>query len=222
VEQREDRMGLQASSHAQDATLFELSFEQCAAKRLQSRQEAEELHAKVFAQWEEIRQLESAVDRLKQLHASAPQQDDLKAVASFPEQVLEGRSWYYPTLHAKVVQPFGFKKVHYVSKGVLLESAGAEVRAIGAGKVLFQGILPGLGLALLVDHGLVATGEGERAKSEKLYSLLGHLESTKVDRGDGVEAAQVVGTMRQQVYLEVRRGSVPFDPLRGDLQWVGN
>lgn len=91
-------------------------------------------------------------------------------------------------------------------------SAGTEVRAPASGRVLYADWLPGMGLLLVLDHG------------GGIMSLYGHNEQLfkkvgeQVARGDVLSAAGDTGLNgRNGVYLEIRNGKTPVDP----LNWLG-
>jgi septal ring factor EnvC (AmiA/AmiB activator) len=92
--------------------------------------------------------------------------------------------------------------------GVMIESArGTEVRALYDGRVAYADWLPGMGLLLIVDHG-------------GYMSLYAHNEQLFKGAGDRVEGGEVVATVgdsggRSQpgLYLEIRRGAQPLDPV---------
>ena len=92
--------------------------------------------------------------------------------------------------------------------GVLIEAGrGTEVRALYEGRVAYSDWLPGMGLLLIIDHG-------------GYMSLYAHNEQLFKAVGDRVEGGEVVATVgdsggRSQpgLYLEIRRGAVPVDPV---------
>ncbi len=92
--------------------------------------------------------------------------------------------------------------------GVLIEAGrGTEVRALYEGRVAYSDWLPGMGLLLIIDHG-------------GYMSLYAHNEQLYKSVGDRVEGGEVVATVgdsggRSQpgLYLEIRRGAVPVDPV---------
>lgn len=92
--------------------------------------------------------------------------------------------------------------------GVLIEAGrGTEVRALYEGRVAYSDWLPGMGLLLIIDHG-------------GYMSLYAHNEQLYKSVGDRVEGGEVVATVgdsggRSQpgLYLEIRRGAIPIDPV---------
>ncbi len=92
--------------------------------------------------------------------------------------------------------------------GVMIETArGTDVRALYDGRVAYADWLPGMGLLLIIDHG-------------GYMSLYAHNEQLFKSAGDRVEGGEVVATVgdsggRSQpgLYLEIRRGATPVDPV---------
>ena len=99
------------------------------------------------------------------------------------------------------------------SKGVFIKTeAGAEVRAVAAGRVVFADYLRGFGNLLIVDHG------------DQYLSIYGNNETLLKHAGDAVTAGDVVsltgnssGDDRTGLYFELRFRGKPFDP----MGWVG-
>lgn len=92
--------------------------------------------------------------------------------------------------------------------GVLIAApAGAEIRTIRAGKVVYADWLPGLGLLLVLDHG------------GGYLSLYGHNQDLSREVGDRVSAGDLLahvgdtgGQARPALYYEVRRNGRPVNP----------
>ena len=92
--------------------------------------------------------------------------------------------------------------------GVLIETRrGSEVRALYEGRVAYSDWLPGMGLLMIVDHG-------------GYMSLYAHNEQLYKAAGDRVEGGEVIATAgdsggrsRPGLYLEIRRGAQPVDPV---------
>ena len=92
--------------------------------------------------------------------------------------------------------------------GVLIEAGrGSEVRALYEGRVAYSDWLPGMGLLMIIDHG-------------GYMSLYAHNEQLYKAAGDRVEGGEVIATVgdsggRSQpgLYLEIRRGATPVDPV---------
>lgn len=89
--------------------------------------------------------------------------------------------------------------------GVVLKARPeAPVRAPWWGKVAFAGPLAGYGLVAVIDHG------------QRVHTVLAHLGSLAVVTGQEVQAGQVLGSVDRtgRLYLEVRQGAKPQNPLR--------
>lgn len=98
-------------------------------------------------------------------------------------------------------------------KGVFVRTeAGADVRAVAAGKVVFADDLRGFGNLVIVDHG------------DQYLSIYGNNETLLRHAGDAVKAGDVLaragdssGDGETGLYFELRFRGRPFDP----LSWTG-
>ena len=123
-------------------------------------------------------------------------------------------SWPWP-VKGEVLARFGQLRSGGPLKweGLMIGSAqGAQVRAPAAGRVLYADWLPGLGLLMVLDHG------------GGIMSLYGHNEQLYKKVGEQVSAGEVLSAVgdtglagRSGVYLEIRNGKQPVDP----LNWLG-
>jgi len=99
-----------------------------------------------------------------------------------------------------------------VAKGVFIRAPeGEQVRAVGAGRVVYADWMRGFGNLLIVDHG------------EAYLSIYGNNESLLKQTGDPVSLGEPLATVGQSggnaetgLYFELRYLGRPFDP----LQWV--
>jgi septal ring factor EnvC (AmiA/AmiB activator) len=97
-------------------------------------------------------------------------------------------------------------------KGIFIRAeAGAEVRAVGSGRVVFSDWLRGFGNLLVIDHG------------DGFLSVYGNNEALLRNVGDPVAVGDIVAlvgnTGRNEypgLYFELRFEGRPFDP----LTWV--
>ena len=156
--------------------------------------------------------LESLRQAMEQQSAQSRSSAGGKATPSAPPT---GRgSWPWP-LKGELLARFGQLRSGGPLKweGMVIGSGeGAEVRAPAAGRVLYADWLPGLGLLMVLDHG------------GGIMSLYGHNEQLfkkvgeQVTRGEVLSAAGDTGVNgRVGVYLEIRNGKTPVDP----LNWLG-
>lgn len=98
------------------------------------------------------------------------------------------------------------------TKGVFIRAPeGEQVRAIGAGRVVYADWMRGFGNLLIVDHG------------EAYLSVYGNNESLLKQTGDSVRLGEPLATVGQSggneetgLYFELRHLGRPFDP----LSWV--
>lgn len=84
---------------------------------------------------------------------------------------------------------------------------GSPVRSVHAGRVVYADWLPGLGLLVIVDHGM------------GYMSLYGHNEAILTESGAGVAAGQSIaqvgdsgGQRQSALYFEIREDGDPIDP----------
>jgi len=90
-------------------------------------------------------------------------------------------------------------------RGVVLEARpGAPVRSPWSGTVVYAAALAGYGKVVVLDHG------------QRVHTVLAHLGALSVEKGMHCEPGQVVGAVdgAGRLYLEVRRGARPVNPLR--------
>jgi len=98
------------------------------------------------------------------------------------------------------------------NKGVFIRAPeGEQVRAVGAGRVVYSDWMRGFGNLLIVDHG------------EAFMSIYGNNESLLKQTGDTVTLGEPLATVGHSggneetgLYFELRHLGRPFDPLR----WV--
>jgi septal ring factor EnvC (AmiA/AmiB activator) len=98
------------------------------------------------------------------------------------------------------------------TKGVFIRAPeGEQVRAVGAGRVVYADWMRGFGHLLIVDHG------------EAFLSIYGNNESLLKQTGDAVTLGEPLATVGHSggneqtgLYFELRHLGRPFDPLR----WV--
>jgi septal ring factor EnvC (AmiA/AmiB activator) len=94
------------------------------------------------------------------------------------------------------------------AQGITISApAGSEVRAIGAGMVIFADWFRNLGLLIIIDHGA------------GYMSLYGHNEALVKKAGDMVAVGEVIsrvgdtgGQSQATLYFEIRENGAPVDP----------
>jgi murein DD-endopeptidase MepM/ murein hydrolase activator NlpD len=112
-------------------------------------------------------------------------------------------------LHGKVIMGFGAKLDGAKNDGIhLAASLGAEVRAAEAGRVHYVGALKGYGNMVLIRH------------SDEWATAYGYVDQILVKVNDEVKRGQVIAKVgkggassQPQLKFELRRASVPVDPL---------
>lgn len=113
--------------------------------------------------------------------------------------VVNARGSLSPPVEGRVVGRAGPDR-----RGVVLETRpGAPVRAPWAGTVVYAATLNGYGRVVVLDHG------------QRVHTVLAHLGMLSVEKGMQCAAGQVVGAVdgAGRLYLEVRRGTRPVNPL---------
>jgi septal ring factor EnvC (AmiA/AmiB activator) len=109
----------------------------------------------------------------------------------------------------KVEKRFGSKNADGVAwKGMVVKAnAGAEVRAVAAGRVVHASWLRGYGNFIIIDHG------------GQYWSGYGYNESLLKRAGDVVKAGEVIATVgntggyeESGLYFEMRHQGKPIDP----------
>jgi septal ring factor EnvC (AmiA/AmiB activator) len=164
--------------------------------------------------------LEQLVDELRKAMERAAAQARANSAKSGGKPVTPsappvGRgSWPWP-VKGEVLARFGQLRSGGPLKweGLMIAAGqGAQIRAPAAGRVLYSDWLPGLGLLLVLDHG------------GGIMSLYGHNEQLYKKVGEQVAAGEVLSAAgdtgiegRSGVYLEIRNGKQPVDP----LNWLG-
>lgn len=163
----------------------------------------------------ELRRLQKNEQELSGLLQRIHRRKD--AVAGFedttPFATLKGKlSW---PVQGRVVTAFGAarKGGRLRAQGVTLSAeAGADVRAVSDGRVVFADWFRNLGLLLIVDHGA------------GYMSLYGHNEALLKKSGDIVAAGETIaragdtgGAGEAGLYFEIRHDGTPQDP----VLWCG-
>ncbi|WP_083331924.1 murein hydrolase activator EnvC [Pelistega sp. MC2] len=153
--------------------------------------------------------------REAQLLLAKAKEDDRRAEASSSSDISKGLSRGSPwPIRGSLAGRFGQTRPDTgdVWRGILINaSAGAPVKAVASGQVVFANWVRGFGNLIIVDHG------------GGYMSVYGYNQSLSKGVGDTVKTGQVVaragstgGQVEPAVYFEIRQGSRPVDP----LQWL--
>lgn len=159
-------------------------------------------------------QLQALVDRLeKELKAKAKEEVYVSPGKGF--SAFRGRLPF--PVNGRILSTFGKNEnprfnTFTMQKGIEIEApAGAEIRAVYDGRVLYANWFKGYGKILIIDHG------------GGYYSLSGHASALLKKVGDDVRAREVValvgdtGSLKGPcLYFEIRQGGKPLDP----LEWL--
>jgi septal ring factor EnvC (AmiA/AmiB activator) len=207
-EQQSDLEKLQAEQVAESERLERVRAErQAVLSRLQA--ELGERSSELAALERDEKDLQRLVESLRRALKAVP-----PATEAFTSPgPLKGKLVW--PVDGRISIPFGAVQADgkLRSKGVLVNaSAGSDVHAIAAGRVVFADWLRGFGLLLIIDHG------------KGYMSLYGYNRSLYKEVGDKVGAGEVVaavgdsgGRERAGLYLELRKDGRPFDP----VSWFG-
>lgn len=167
------------------------------AESRSSEKQLARLHAQQAGLEKLLHELRAAVERLDRL----PQDH-----SAFAE--LRGKlTW--PVSGSQILAHYGEPRAGGLKwDGLLLSAeAGAPVRAIYEGRVVYADWLPGLGLLSIVDHG------------DGYLSLYGHNQELYKAVGEQVKAGETIaaagdsgGSNRTELYFEIRKAGKPVDP----------
>lgn len=115
----------------------------------------------------------------------------------------------WPVSSRRVLRSYGSKSDGVAYGGMLLAAkAGAPVKAVHAGRVVFSDWLRGYGLLMIIDHG------------NGYMSLYGHNESLLKDTGTWIRAGQTIATAGDSggfdttgLYFAIRHKGNSVDPI---------
>lgn len=160
---------------------------------------------KVFAQ--------QSLAQLKEKSLSISGGDDAALDALFKPSFAEAKGTLKAPVAGVIARKFGIEssESHTWSlshKGIRFAApAGRAVHSVFPGKVAWTGDIPGLGQALVVDHG------------DHYYTVFANTEHILVKPGDEVRRDQVIGSSGEApleqgpgLYFEIRHFSEPYDP----------
>ena len=135
--------------------------------------------------------------------------EQVKPMLNMPHQGIK-RGRLVPPVAGRVVNGYGWqeakdKLTRWRNRGIDLEGlASAPVLAAATGRVAFVGRSPGLGLAMVIDH-----GRGWR-------TIYGGLSEAKVLVGEDLQAGAVVGLLGDAgvLHFELRSEALAVNPTR--------
>jgi len=188
----EDRQRAVAAAHAQKEQLV---------ASLQRQEHGSEKHLEELE--EKARRLERLIEVLSKQETAGAGSFDIRTVQGALPWPADG----------KVVERFGRQRnpkfdTFTTNNGIKIETpAGAPVRAVFRGTVLFSQWFKGYGNLIILDHG------------HRVFSLYGNLKSASVAAGDRIAAGQTIaGTAESEenppayLYFEMRQDNRPEDP----------
>ena len=157
----------------------------------------------------QLSELEEKAKRLERLIEVLSQKAGISAATDI-RSVQGALNW---PVDGKVVEHFGvqrnvkFSTVTFNNGIKIAAPAGAEVRAIFPGTVLFAQWFKGYGNLIILDHG------------NRVFSLYGNLKSPGVAVGDRIDAGQAIAGVGEAedaqfgyLYFEIRQDNKPEDP----------
>lgn len=182
-----------------------------------------ETHGKVELIQKAIRELQDSAMALTRLLRTLEKRSPYRIPAERLRLAEAKHSLPWPA-EGRVVSRFGRQPLRdlgtvMIHQGIrIATAAGAPVRPVRAGTVIFAGPFRSYGQVVIVDHGAA------------FYTIYGSLGEMRVKKGDEVQAEQAIGTAGEPesrpgerpqsgggvVYFEVRQSGEALDP----LQWL--
>ena len=193
------------------------SLEQAQADEVDSLENAQEERRRVLARIEEgILGADSELQRLLEEERRLTQVvDEVDAlVTEYPVDVAlvfrESRGRLTWPVQGDLINDYGDSRVDGQLRwnGVMVGAPrGSPVQSVHSGRVVYADWLPGLGLLVIVDHGM------------GYMSLYGHNEAILTESGASVGAGQPIarvgdsgGQRQSALYFEIREDGDPIDP----------
>ena len=211
--QEQERLAAQSEQAAAELA----SLEQAQADELAALVSAREERRRVLVRIEDgIRSADSELQRLleeeRRLTEVVAEVDAL--VAEYPADMAldfrDARGRLAWPVQGALINDYGESRVdgQLSWNGVMVGAPrGSPVRTVHAGRVVYADWLPGLGLLVIVDHGM------------GYMSLYGHNEAILTESGAGVAAGQPIaqvgdsgGQRQSALYFEIRADGDPVDP----------
>ena len=193
------------------------SLEQAQADEVDSLENAQEERRRVLARIEEgIRGADSELQRLleeeRRLTQVVTEVDAL--VTEYPVDLAlafrESRGRLTWPVQGDLINDYGDSRVDGQLRwnGVMVGAPrGSPVHSVHSGRVVYADWLPGLGLLVIVDHGM------------GYMSLYGHNEAILTESGASIGAGQPIarvgdsgGQRQSALYFEIREDGDPIDP----------
>lgn len=197
------------AEHAREANNLSAARQRRARALKQLESKLENNNTRLQKMQSDARALERLVSELRRAMEEAAKAQPKPKGKAQPAPVGRGQ-WPWP-VKGEVLARFGQQRAGGPLRwqGMVIGAApGTAVRAPANGRVLYSDWLPGLGLLMVLDHG------------NGLMSLYGHNEQLFRKVGDTVSAGEVLGDVgdtgvegRTGIYLEIRTGKQPVDPL---------
>ena len=161
---------------------------------------------------EYLRELEETMTGMEQALAQLEAQPAAPTLERLPDpETLKGH--LRPPAEGTVIAAFGEQDPRYALKKfqrgiVILAAEGGPVRAVTTGRVVHAGPFRGYQELVVLEH------------AQGLFTVYGHLERLKIQKGSWVEQGSPLGQTAYQpaeggynVYFEVRLQGTPEDPL---------
>jgi septal ring factor EnvC (AmiA/AmiB activator) len=201
-----ERSQLEETQATEQERLAEL-----AVAREQRRTALAKIDAGLASQTQQIDRLRSQAEDLEVLVAELTQILSALPLGDFDSFSQRQGVMQLPT-SGRVVRKFGQAKADGRMRwnGILVgAAAGAEVRAVHHGRVVFSDWLPGMGLLVVLEHG------------DGYLSLYGHNQDLMTAVGDWVDPNSVIahvgdsgGQAITGLYFEIRKNGAPQNPAR--------
>ncbi|NLB34915.1 MAG: peptidoglycan DD-metalloendopeptidase family protein [Elusimicrobia bacterium] len=156
----------------------------------------------------DLRKLEEEKARLSELLANLRMQAvDIERLNLMAKGFLAAKGKLPYPVEGKIISFFGKQRhpkldADIYNRGLVIKaSSGSLVRTVGKGVVVFTGSVSSMKQVVVIDHG------------KNYYTLYGRLETTKVQPGDEVEPAGIIGVVASEnLYFELGLDSSPLDP----------
>jgi septal ring factor EnvC (AmiA/AmiB activator) len=204
----------------------EEALQQTQAASVEISSSIQTLRNNLRAAQQKIESLQAAFQRTKAVATPAPVKSSIseqqKAVANTPQSATNRVRTYQSFVDRKgqlawpaegqLIRPFGeythpTLQVKMTNAGVDMETQhGAKIKAAADGEVMYAGEIPGMGEAVVIDHG------GE------YLTVYGNIKPV-VQKNEWVVSGQSLGTVTvnsagQTIYhFELRKGNAPLNPI---------